>query len=251
VSSSRRPTLALLGSGEFESWTEPVDRWLLERATGDGSVLILPAASAPEGDEVFDRWADMGLDHYRALGIPAEVIPIKTRDDADRELFTERLGDASVVFFSGGNPAYLASLLSGTKYWRALGEAMDRGLAYAGCSAGVACLGEAAPDSAARSFSDGALWQPGLRMFPKVYLGPHWDALDRFVPGLKDFIVASVPRDCRLLAIDERTAVVGDGLDWTVMGSGSAHLLDSATWVEAGPGQTMSAALLGTEPRAE
>jgi cyanophycinase len=190
------------------------------------------------------------MDHYRNLGIPAEVIPIKTRDDAEREPFSERLADASVVFFSGGNPAYLARLLARTRFWRTLLEAMDRGLAYAGCSAGVACLGEAAPDSAARSFSDGQLWQPGLRMFPKVYLGPHWDALDRFVPGLKDFIVASVPPDCRLLAIDERTAVVGDGATWTVMGSGSAHLLETAAWREAGPGQTMTAALTAPAPAA-
>src|SRR2546425_4751050 len=98
--------MALLGSGEFEPWTEPVDRWLLERATGDGTVLILPAASAPEGDGVFDMWANMGLTHYGRLGIPAEVVPLKTREDAERPELTERVSSASMVYFSGGNPAY-------------------------------------------------------------------------------------------------------------------------------------------------
>jgi hypothetical protein len=37
---------ALLGSGEFLPWTSEVDDWVLERATGEG-VLILPTASAP------------------------------------------------------------------------------------------------------------------------------------------------------------------------------------------------------------
>src|SRR5439155_5875898 len=32
-------TFGLLGSGEFLPWSEEVDRWLLERATGDGRVL--------------------------------------------------------------------------------------------------------------------------------------------------------------------------------------------------------------------
>ena len=31
-------SFALLGSGEFEPWTEDVDRWLLDRATGNGTV---------------------------------------------------------------------------------------------------------------------------------------------------------------------------------------------------------------------
>jgi cyanophycinase-like exopeptidase len=103
--------MALLGSGEFEPWTEEVDRWLLDRASGDGSVLILPAASAPEGDEVFNRWAEMGLRHYEGLGIPAEVLQLKTKDDAQRADMSSRLDEASVAYFSGGNPAYLAAVL--------------------------------------------------------------------------------------------------------------------------------------------
>ena len=235
--------MALLGSGEFEPWTEPVDRWLLERATGDGSVLILPAASAPEGDQVFDMWAEMGLTHYGRLGIRAEVVPIKTRDDAERPDFVAPLQSASMVFFSGGNPAYLAQLLDGIAFWIGLLEAMDRGLGYAGCSAGVACLGEMAPDNTVRNPFSRDLWRPGLRLFPKLYLGPHWDALDAYMPGLRDFIVRSVPADCRLLAIDERTAMVGDGTNWTVMGSGAAHLLDHGAWTDVPSGASFDAPL--------
>jgi len=243
--------IALLGSGEFEPWTEPVDRWLLGRATGDGRVLILPAASAPEGSEIFDRWANMGLDHYRGLEVHAEVVPIKTREDAESPMHIARLQDASVAFFSGGNPAYLASILAGTAFWAAIQTGMARGLSYAGCSAGVASLGEVAPDSSATSFRNEDLWRPGLRMFPKVYFGPHWDALDRFVPGLRDLIVASVPPEGRLLAIDERTAVVGDGEAWAVMGSGSAHFMDAGEWIEARAGQPLSARLMEMQPADE
>src|SRR5436309_391406 len=139
--------MALLGSGEFEPWTEPVDRWLLDRASGDGSVLILPTASAPEGNQVFDMWANMGLAHYNRLGIPAEVVPLKTHEDADRPDVVSRLETASMAYFSGGNPAHLAAVLDGSAFWIALMDAMGRGLAYTGCSAGISCLGEQAPDS--------------------------------------------------------------------------------------------------------
>src|SRR5262245_49941284 len=114
IAATRSTTIALLGSGEFEPWTEEVDRWTLERATGDGTVLILPAASAPEGDSVFDMWADMGLKHFGRLRIPAEVVPLKTREDADRPEMAARLSTASLAYFSGGNPAYLATMLLGT-----------------------------------------------------------------------------------------------------------------------------------------
>jgi cyanophycinase-like exopeptidase len=224
------PSLALLGSGEFEPWTEAVDRWLLDRATGDGTVLILPAASAPEGDSVFDRWADMGLAHYASLGIPAEVLQLKTRSDASRPEFAERLSSASMAYLSGGNPAYLAAILSGTPFWSELLAALGRGMAYTGCSAGIACLGELAVDSSVRDFTSEELWKPGLRLFPRTQFGPHWDALDTYVPGLRQRFIAAVPEEWRLLGIDERTAVTGDGSDWLVLGSGGAHLRTGGEW---------------------
>ena len=246
--SGGRPAIALLGSGEFEPWTEEVDRWLLERATGDGSVLILPTASAPEGDAVFDRWWTMGLEHYRDLGILAEVVPIKTNADANDDRLVAWLSRASVAFFSGGNPAYLSSVLLGTAFWAALREEMNRGLAYAGCSAGIACLGESALDSAARSFGDGWLHRPGLRLFPNTTLGPHWDAIDRYVPGLRERLVSAIPSGGSLFAVDERTAAVGDGATWTVIGSGSAHVYASGEWQDAAAGETLTAPLLETAP---
>ena len=239
--------MGLLGSGEFEPWAEAVDRWLLERArVGDGSVLILPTASAPEGDEVFDGWAEKGLAHYRRLGVEAEVLPLKTRGDAGEERFIAALERASMAFVSGGNPAYLASALNGTPFWEALKRALGRGLAYGGCSAGVAALGERSPDSSLDKLTE-EFWQPGLGLFPGMYFGPHWDALDGYVPGLRDFFVAAVPPTGRLLAVDEDTAVVGDGARWSVVGSGAAHLLQGGVWRHFGSGEAFVAELrLGT-----
>ncbi len=239
-----KPAFALLGSGEFEPWSEEVDRWMLARvARPEGPVLILPAASAPEGDEVFTMWADMGLRHFEDLGLPAEVVPMKTRDDASRSGFVDRLDEASFVYFSGGNPAYLAGLLRDTPIWVAVLAGLERGLGYAGCSAGIAALGELAPDSSRRDFSDD-IWQPGLELFPKVHFGPHWDMLDTYIPGLQAIIVAAVPEDRPLFAVDERTAAVGDGTDWSVLGLGKVHLRLHGQWHEWAAGESFEAPLL-------
>jgi cyanophycinase len=222
---------ALLGSGEFLPWTSEVDAWLLERTSGDG-VLILPTASAPEGDAVFQRWGNLGLEHYLSLDVSAEIVPLKTRADAEREDLAVKVDDAAVVFFSGGNPAYLSATLAGTAFWKAVLRRLDHGLAYAGCSAGISCLGDVAPDSTSNDPTSAHFWRPALGLFAKTYFGPHWDALDVYVPGLRAMLMASVPDDCRLLAIDEDTALVGDGKDWQVLGAGGAALFEEGTWTE-------------------
>jgi len=158
-------TIGLMGAGEFDPWAEEVDRWLLERAgAGDGRVVIVPTASAAEGDDVFDSWGAKGLEHYGRLGVPAEVVPLKTREDASRKDLLPALDRASVVFFSGGNPAYLSATLRDTPFWSALMERLDRGLAYAGCSAGMACLQEITYDSDVNEMSE-ELFKPGLGLF--------------------------------------------------------------------------------------
>ncbi|MGH2662107.1 MAG: Type 1 glutamine amidotransferase-like domain-containing protein [Actinomycetota bacterium] len=245
----RRATrlFALLGSGEFEPWAAEADRWLLDRATGDGSVLLLPMASAPEGDEVFDRWGQMGLDHYRGMGVRAEILPLKTREDAEREDLAGRLSDASEVFFSGGNPAFLTASLRDTTFWRRLVQELDRGLAYGGCSAGVAVLGEVVPDSrhlipGATSFPDD-LWSPGLGLFPRVTFSPHWDTVETFYPGARGRIEAAVPKGSRLVGLDERTAMLGDGREWTVVGDGAVYVLEDGRWTSFPAGTSFTADL--------
>ena len=237
------PSYALLGSGEFDPWTESVDRWILDRSgAAAGPVLILPTASAAEGDEVFDMWANKGLDHYGRLGIEACVVPLKTREDAVRDDLIAMLDGAAAAFFSGGNPAFLASVLLDTPFWTALCSAMDDGLAYAGCSAGVACLGDTALDSAREEF-DADVWKPGLGVFPGSWFAPHWDALDGYAPGLTDFIRGSVPEGHRLVGIDENTAMVGDGRSWSVHGVGGVHVLEADAWSSHPPGSAFELSL--------
>jgi cyanophycinase len=234
---------ALLGSGEFDPWSASVDRWLVGRpAAPDGPVLIFPTASAAEGDDVFEMWAGKGLAHYRQLGIDAEVVPLKSRDDARDPAVVASIGGAAAVYFSGGNPAYLAATLQATPAWDAIVAALDTGTAYAGCSAGVACLGDIAPDSS-RQELDQELFRTGLRLFPRTWFGPHWDALDGFAPGLTDFIVSEIPTGVRLVGIDENTAMVGDGHTWETAGVGAVHVMLGDRWTHHEPGEAFELGL--------
>jgi len=223
---------ALLGSAEFLPWAEEVDRWVLERAR-PGPVLILPTASAPEGDEVFDGWGRMGVEHYARLGVEAEVLPVKRREDAERADLASRLDDAAAVFLSGGNPGSLAAALAGTRFWTSLEANLNRGLAYGGCSAGIAALGE----RAAWRLHRNSFW-PGLGVFPGTNLAPHWDAVDAYIPGLAQALVANLGPPFRLVAVDELTAMVGDGRRWSVLGAGGVHVLEDGGWTDHGAGSS-------------
>jgi cyanophycinase len=237
-------SLAFMGSGEFEPWHDEVDRWLLDRAQGDGSVLIVPAASAPEGDDVFDDWGTRGIAHYRRLGVPASVVPIRTRSDADREDVVAQIDGASVVFFSGGNPFALAEALRGSAWWARVVERLDDGLGFAGCSAGVSFLNDKTIDTAEMSFS-GDPWKPGLGLVNDVRFGLHWDVVDRWIPGATSFIEASLAPGQVLVGIDEVTAMVGDGARWRVVGRAVVHVLQRGDWMHHAAGDVFELPLLG------
>jgi len=219
---------AFLGAGEFEDWHADVDRALLDGRSG--RALVFATASAPEGDDVYDGWATKGIDHYRSLGIEVGAPALRTAADAHDPALAEELDGTALVFFSGGNPAYLASVLADSPFWRRLQERIAEGsTAYAGCSAGVACLCDPTFDTTTDDFE--RVWAPGLGYFPQVLFAPHWDMVDSWIPGAQAFIQASAPADGHLIALDERTAMVGDGETWDVTGAGAVGVYRDGTWV--------------------
>jgi cyanophycinase len=233
---------SLLGSGEFQPWSEPVDRRLLEEADGDGRVLILPTASAPEGKDVFERWGSLGLAHFSRLEVAAEVLDLRTREDTDDPRILEKLDGASAVYFSGGNPAYLAATLAETEFLDAMLKHLDRGMAFAGCSAGVACLSEETFDSDTTDLAE--IYKPGLGLTPTTVFAPHWDMVETFMPGATEFIIGSVPEGSTLVGLDEDTAMVGDGSSWEVMGRSSIHVRTAdGTWTSYREGDRFELAL--------
>lgn len=241
-------SLGFLGSGEFDPWSEPVERWLLARSrTPSGPVLVCPTAAAHEGEESYDGWANKGLEHYGALGIAAEVLPLKTRQDALDDEVIARLDDASAIFFSGGNPARLAQVVVGTPFWIALQKAIRDGLPYAGCSAGVASLTEVTYDSDSQDFD--SIWASGIGYVRDTLFGPHWDIVDTWIPGATDFIAGSVKTGQTFIGLDEDTAMVGDGRWWEVIGHAKVHVLRDGEWTRYAGGDAFELPLpLADEP---
>ena len=150
------------------------------------------------------------------------MLDLRTREDTDDPRLLARLEGASAVYFSGGNPAYLAATLADSEFLDAMLKQLDRGMAYAGCSAGVACLNEKTFDSDTTDLAE--VCKPGLGLVPETDFAPHWDMVDTFMPGATEFIVAAVPEGHTFVGLDEDTAMVGDGSSWEVMGKSGIHV---------------------------
>ena len=78
-------TIALVGAGEFLPPMLPVDKSLVERLNETPRVAIVPTASAPDGGDVPERWAKMGVEHFAQLGVAVEPVMLLNHADADRK----------------------------------------------------------------------------------------------------------------------------------------------------------------------
>ena len=204
--------VGLVGSGEFTPATEAVDLELLKGRPQ--RVVFLPTAAAPEGETTLRYWTDLGTTHYRRLGIPAQPLMVRTREDAFSAALAAEIEGAGLIYLSGGDPAYLAATVTGTAVGDAIREAWTKGTAVAGCSAGAVALMERVPDvrAAGRPFVE------GLGLVTGMMLLPHFDQLEKWVPGVTEWALQALPAGTELLGVEEDTALVGGPREWRVLG---------------------------------
>ena len=208
--------VALVGAGEFLPAMADFDAGLLA-ATGRSRprVAILPTASYPDGEEVFTRWASMGVAHFAALGAEVEPVLVRDRAGADDPAAAQAIGEADIIYLSGGKPGYLMSVLAGSAVGSAIAAAHERGAVVAGCSAGAMVLAGQLFDFRFRLAPWPLHWRSGLGLVAGISVVPHYDAWPEPLCAL---IVLQAPRGSVVLGIDEETAIVGRDGVWQVHG---------------------------------
>ncbi len=218
-----RGPVALVGAGEFLDTMAEFDRGLLA-ATGRAHprVVILPTASANDGEAVFQGWADRGVAHFSGLGAEVEPVLARTAEEARDPAALQAVGEADLVYLSGGDPRHLLRVLRESPMGDSLASAHARGAVLVGCSAGAMAL-------AGRSMAFWSLpmlpfpmpfpmrWQPALGLADGIVVLPHYDAVPE---AFSACIALQAPRGSVAFGIDENTAVVGRDGAWQVHGSG-------------------------------
>lgn len=217
--------LALVGSGEYLPVMTAIEGDLLRGRAP--KYVQLPTAAAPEGEKSLQRWVNLGLAQAERLGVEGVPVVVKDRTDADDPALAARVEGAGLVYLSGGNPPYLASVLRGTRVWAAIREAWEGGAALAGCSAGAMALTSWVPDIR-RPLRDP---EPGLGAVEHLRVLPHFDRFVGRMPELVGNYLAKKAEHVTVVGVDEDTALIRDGQAWTARGR-------QAVWVLTAEGRT-------------
>jgi cyanophycinase len=207
--------LVLAGSGEYTPAMDLVDTFLLERIAGD--VVLIATSCAQEGEDVMTQWEQMGVAHFRRLGVEAVPLRIKDRDDAGVAEHAERIAGAGLVWFSGGSPVYLAQAFDATASWRALEAANRRGTAVAGASGGLGVLNADLP-------REDAAGPTALGLAAPVRALAHFDRAEQRRPEFIERVVSNLLPGQMAIGVDEDTTVVWVDGEWRVMGHQRAVL---------------------------
>jgi cyanophycinase len=232
--------IALLGSGEYLPVMDDVDRYLLANCGADGRkprVVCLPTAAGQEGEKSISRWSNMGLEHFTRLGTEVQAVPVIDAESANDLNHATAVGDADLIYFSGGNPGYLYRTLKDSLVWQAAQKAWARGAVYAGCSAGAMILGREMPDFRAAGIRSTA----AFAILPVASVMPHFNAIPLFGKPLVATLRRRLLEGEIMIGIDEDTAIVGKlNEDWTVLGRSKAHVFTKNDSQSYGAGEKFS-----------
>jgi len=216
--------IALLGSGEYLPIMDDVDRYLLANCGAQGRkpcVVCLPTAAGQEGEKSVLRWSKMGEEHFTRLGANVQALPVIDTKSANDPNYASVVENASIIYFSGGDPSYLYRTMKDSLVWKSAQKAWARGAVYAGCSAGAMILGTEMPDVRAAGIRSTI----AFGILPISSLVPPFDAMPLFGKPL----IATLRRRLRegeiMIGVDENTAIVGKrDEEWTVLGKSKAHV---------------------------
>ena len=165
----------------------------------------------------------MGVEHFSALGAEVEPVLVRTAAEGYDAAALQAIGEADLVYLSGGHPRHLLDVLRGVAAgWRDRAAANARGAVVAGCSAGAMAIVGRTVDfrflpRIRMPMPFPVRWPAGLAL-----VGRHRRpaALRRLARAALRVRRAPGAARRRVLGIDEDTAVVGRNGAWQVHGRG-------------------------------
>lgn len=127
--------LVIIGGGDKPSYTM---QKIVDYAGGPASkIIIIPNASSdPIGS------AEYNVEEFKNLGCTNVDYILFNRADADKDSLVNKLEGATGIFFSGGDQAFLARDMLGTKLLEKVYEIYNNGGVISGTSAGAAVMSE-------------------------------------------------------------------------------------------------------------
>jgi cyanophycinase len=223
--------------GQQRGWIIPIggaenkenDRRILERFVrvsggSDADIVVIPTASRMH--ETGQRYEQV----FRDIGAArVTVMDFDTRRDCQESGRLQRIGEASGIFFTGGNQLRLTTLLGGTPVAKVIRARNAAGVTVGGTSAGASILSEhmiASGDEGSAMIAGSVRLAPGLGLTNRFIIDQHFrqrDRLGRLLTALayNPFAIG--------IGLDEDTAAfIGPDETLEVEGSGGVTVVDGS-----------------------
>ena len=220
--------IALVGGDEFRRYCVEMDRELLGATGKDpAKVMVLPTA-AVNGPV---KAAYDGVTHFNGLGGKAEPLMILDSERANDPALVQRLADADIIYFTGGNPNHLLETLQGSQLLSELTRAVEGGAILAGSSAGAMVMGSQMRRPRV------AEWVTGLGIAEGICVLPHHEhskpeeVAEQVQDRLSDHL--------SVFGIDAQTGCLGHSGDWRVIGAGKVTVYRQDGWRVYQAGETI------------
>jgi cyanophycinase len=232
--------LIIIGGGEDKEGKRAILREVAKYLDGGRLVIATVASHEPEGYfEAYQRaFADLGVTDLVELYVKDRA---ETLDPEKLRLFDGAAG----VFFSGGDQLRISSQIGDTPVEQRVREIHERGGLLAGTSAGASVMSETmlVKGTSGESYKIGDLHMaPGLGLVRNVIIDQHFAERGRF-----GRLIGAVAHNPRVLGmgIDEDTAAMVEGDEFTVVGSGAIYVVDGSNVsycniAEASPDRVLS-----------
>ena len=218
--------IALVGGDEFRRYCVDMDRAILA-ATGkeQARVVVLPTA-AVNGPV---KAAHDGVTHFTGLGGNGQPLMILDGEQANDPDMVQRLAEADVIYFTGGNPNHLLETLEDSRLLAAILEAVEGGAILAGSSAGAMVMGSVMRRPRADE------WVTGLGIAEGICVLPHHERSnpDQVAEQIQERLSDSLT----ILGIDAQTACLGSAGDWRVTGHGKVTVYRPEGWEQYQAGE--------------
>lgn len=224
VNGEQRGWIIPIGGAEDKDTNPRILSRFVELSGGtDADIVVIPTAS---------RLKDSGRNYealFREMGVAeVEVMDFDTRRDCQEPGRVRRLGEASGIFFTGGNQLRLSTILGGTDIARTVRSANARGVTVAGTSAGAGILSEhmiAFGKEGSSPRASSVRLAPGLGLTNRFIIDQHFRQRDRL--GRLTAALAYNPFAIGIGLDEDTAAFISPDDTLEVEGSGAVTVVDA------------------------
>jgi len=220
---SKRNYLTLIGGAEDKDSKKAILSSIVEATRVDNVVVIPTASNYPQ--DVFGNYQRA----FKSLGVSeVSCCDIRNSDEADKPEYIQKVSEAKLVFFSGGDQAKLVKALAKSKLLDIIkSRFFGSDLNIAGTSAGSAASAETMFfDGDYKGFLKGSIAvDKGFGFIKDIAIDTHFLHRER-IPRLLQFLAMGYCS--KGIGLDEDTAVIiAPDMTATVVGSGVVTLLNT------------------------